>query len=75
MTQPREIYPEKILSENGLWLGLAESCTGGLLGHLITNVAGSSLCFRERLVAYAIEARMGMSRVSGATLENYGVVR
>ena len=74
MTQPREIYLGQILSGSGLWLGVAESCAGGLLGHLITNVPGSSLYFRGGVVAYANEVKMGMLRVSADTLENYGAV-
>jgi PncC family amidohydrolase len=74
MTQPREIYLGQILSESGLWLAVAESFTGGLLGHLITNVPGSSSYFRGGVVAYANEVKMGMLRVSAATLDNYGAV-
>ena len=74
MTQPREFYLGQILSESGLWLAVAESCTGGLIGHLITNVPGSSSYFRGGVVAYANEIKMGMLRVSAATLDNYGAV-
>jgi len=74
MTPLREIYLGKLLNERGLWLATAESCTGGLIAHLITNVPGSSSYFRGGIVAYANLVKMGMLRVSAATLDNYGAV-
>jgi len=74
MTLPREIYLGQMLSVSGLWLAVAESFTGGLIGHLITNVPGSSSYFRGGIVAYANEVKMGMLRVSAATLDSFGAV-
>jgi nicotinamide-nucleotide amidase len=44
----------------GVWIGAAESCTGGALGAAITSVAGASACLRGVVVAYddAIKARV-----------------
>ena len=39
----------QLLTERGLKLAMAESCTGGLIGHRMTNVAGSSELFRGRI--------------------------
>ncbi len=55
-------------------LALAESCTGGLLGHRITNVPGSSDYFLGGIVAYAYEAKVSLLGVRWETLERYGAV-
>lgn len=60
--------------ENGRWLAVAESCTGGMLGHLITNVPGSSSYFKGGVIAYANEIKMGILGVTTETLDSYGAV-
>lgn len=62
------------LQEHGLRLAVAESCTGGLIGHRITNVAGSSVYFLGGVIAYANEAKMRLLGVRQQTLEQYGAV-
>lgn len=64
----------KLLKQKGLSLGLAESCTGGLVGHLITNVAGSSAWFKGAVVAYSNDVKQGLLKVSAETLERFGAV-
>lgn len=46
-----------LLKEQGLKLALAESCTGGYIGHLITSVAGASEVFTSSTVAYSPSAK------------------
>ena len=46
------------LSARGLTLAVAESCTGGLIGHRITNIAGSSAYYLGSITAYAYEAKV-----------------
>lgn len=48
----------------------AESCTGGLIGHRITNVAGSSAYFLLGLATYSNEAKEKYLGVSRAILDN-----
>ncbi len=62
------------LQKRGLWLATAESCTGGLIGHLITNVPGSSSVYAGGVVAYANEAKMGLLGVPAGMLAMYGAV-
>ena len=64
----------KHLFQKKLTLGLAESCTGGLIGHLITNVPGSSEYFMGSVVSYAYQAKVNLLGVSWDTLKTYGAV-
>lgn len=60
--------------ERGLTLGLAESCTGGLIGHRLTNVPGSSEYFLGGIVAYSYEAKKSLLGVRPDTLISFGAV-
>ena len=63
-----------LLAGKGLRLALAESCTGGLIGHRITQVAGSSDFFERGLVVYSNRAKEELLGVKPETLEKYGAV-
>jgi nicotinamide-nucleotide amidase len=63
-----------LLRERSLTLALAESCTGGLIGHRLTDVPGSSEYFRLGIIAYANEAKQQLLSVSRDTLETHGAV-
>jgi PncC family amidohydrolase len=63
-----------ILQERHLKLVAAESCTGGLIGSRITDVAGSSEYFLGSIVAYAYEIKVSLLDVSWDTLKAYGAV-
>jgi PncC family amidohydrolase len=63
-----------ILRARGLKLVAAESCTGGLIGSRITDVAGSSEYFLGSIVAYAYEVKVSLLGVSWDTLNTYGAV-
>src|ERR687891_693982 len=69
-----EIQIGQLLRERTLKLALAESCTGGLVGNRITNVAGSSAYFLGGVVAYAYEAKVALLGVSWDTLNTKGAV-
>lgn len=69
--------PEAVVSRlaaRGLTLALAESCTGGWVGKLITDVPGSSAVFTEGFVTYSNEAKVRRLGVPQALLEAHGAV-
>lgn len=73
----RETLEEKIglpLRQADLKLVVAESCTGGLLAHRITNIPGSSDFFLGGVTSYAYEAKERLLDVSHDTLTKYGAV-
>ena len=55
-------------------LALAESCTGGLLSHLLTNVPGSSDYFLLSAVTYSNQAKMEILSVAQETIDRFGAV-
>lgn len=64
----------RILSDRNLSLATAESCTGGYLGHLITEVPGSSDYFKMGVVAYSNEVKKEFLGVSQDILDIQGAV-
>lgn len=64
----------KLLTERHLTLGIAESCTGGLLAHRITNVSGSSAYFERGVVAYSNVAKVTLLGVPEDLLRTHGAV-
>ena len=71
---PLEIEVGELLRRHGYRLAVAESCTGGLIGHRITNVPGSSTYYMGSVTAYAYEAKVRLLNVRWETLEKYGAV-
>jgi len=55
-------------------ISTAESCTGGYISHLITNVPGSSGCFLGGVVAYSNELKVDLLGVKQETLDKFGAV-
>jgi PncC family amidohydrolase len=60
--------------EDGRSIATAESCTGGLVAHLITEVPGSSGYFRGGVVAYSDEAKFTILGVADEVLHAHGAV-
>lgn len=63
-----------ILDSRGKKLSLAESCTGGLIGSMITEVPGSSSCFLGSAVTYSNDAKENILGVRHETLLAFGAV-
>ena len=62
------------LSERGLTLVTAESCTGGWVAEVVTDTAGSSGWFERGFVTYSNQAKTDMLGVRTDTLESFGAV-
>jgi nicotinamide-nucleotide amidase len=69
-----EVVIGKLLRERGATLAVAESCTGGLVGHRITNVPGSSDYFLADIVAYSNAIKMSILAVPEDVLIREGAV-
>ena len=74
MEESLEIKIGKLLRASSYKLATAESCTGGLIGHRLTNIAGSSDYYLGGIIAYAYEAKVALLDVSWDTLRQYGAV-
>src|SRR3989338_6236467 len=55
-------------------IAIAESCTGGLLTHRLTNISGSSQFLKFGLIAYSNEAKIKFLNVPAAHLKKFGAV-
>lgn len=62
------------LIESQLTVSTAESCTGGLLSHVLTSVSGSSHYFTGGVIAYSNDIKEKVLSVPKATLVNHGAV-
>ena len=69
-----EIVVGRLLEQRRLTLALAESCTGGLVSHRITNVPGSSAYYHGSVIAYSNEIKELALQVRRDTLHRYGAV-
>jgi PncC family amidohydrolase len=74
MVDFREIELGELLSKRGLTISVAESFTGGMIGHVITNAPGSSRYFQGGVIAYANEVKMAILGVAEKTLIAHGAV-
>jgi nicotinamide-nucleotide amidase len=64
----------KLLKKHDRTLAVAESCTGGLVSNLLTNVQGSSKFFLEGIVSYSNQAKKDLLNVSEKLIEEHGSV-
>ncbi|MCX7706201.1 MAG: CinA family nicotinamide mononucleotide deamidase-related protein [bacterium] len=85
----REIFEDSFLGTNGISIqealmimlkerklvcAFAESCTGGLAGHLITEIPGSSECFNGSFVVYSNRLKKKILKVPKTVLRKFGAV-
>lgn len=64
----------RLFKTNGLTLSVAESCTGGLLSHYITEIPGSSEFFRVGIIVYSVESKIKILGISPSAIKDHGVV-
>jgi PncC family amidohydrolase len=69
-----EVIVGRLLKRRGVTLAVAESCTGGLVGHRITNVPGSSAYYEGSVTAYSYDVKELVLHVRHDTLYHYGAV-
>ena len=62
------------LKKHQVTIATAESCTGGLLAHTLTNVSGSSEYFDRGVICYSNTAKMELLGIPEQLLKNYGAV-
>lgn len=64
----------KLLVNKKLTIALAESCTGGLISHRLTNVSGSSAYLDSSVICYSNTAKSKLLKVNKKLIEQYGAV-
>ena len=64
----------KKLTQAGLVVATAESCTGGGVAYAITEISGSSLWFDRSFVTYSNDAKMQMLEVDKGLIDKFGAV-
>lgn len=74
MGEQLEVTVGGLLRKKQMRLVISESCTGGLIGHRITNIPGSSDYYLGSITAYAYKAKEKLLGVKHETLMQYGAV-
>ncbi|MBL7197271.1 MAG: CinA family protein [Candidatus Omnitrophica bacterium] len=64
----------KLLLKNKKTLAVAESCTGGLVSHTLTNISGSSKYFKLGLVLYSNNAKSEILKIKKEDIRRFGAV-
>jgi nicotinamide-nucleotide amidase len=64
----------RLLMKDSLTLAIAESCTGGLIAHRVTNAPGSSNYFERGFVVYSNRSKTELLGVSSGLLDKHGAV-
>ncbi len=62
------------LTNKNLTIAVAESCTGGYISHMITNIPGASKVFERGIVCYSNQAKIDLLKVDPQIIEKYGAV-
>ena len=71
---PLEIKVAQRLMRARKTLSIAESCSGGLLAHRLTNIPGSSEFFKLGVIAYSYESKRDILKIPAPILKKYGAV-
>lgn len=65
---------QALLTERGLTIATAESCTGGLIGHVLTELPGASDYYVGGVISYSDQLKQSELGVDAHTLERHGAV-
>ncbi len=69
-----EVVVAKLLKKSNATLAVAESCTGGLVSNLLTNVQGSSTFFLEGIISYSNKAKRDLLSIPEELILKFGVI-
>lgn len=69
-----EAIVAKQMTEKGLTLSIAESCTGGALAERLTSIPGASQYFKGSIVSYATQTKLNVLKVDKALIDEFSVV-
>ena len=72
--EPMEVTLGKLLLTKNATVGTAESCTGGLIGQMISSVPGASAYYKGSIISYSNELKQSLLNVDARTLEINGAV-
>jgi len=64
---------ENFISKN-LRMALAESCTGGFISHMFTNISGASKVFERGIICYSNQAKTELLNIEPKTIDEHGAV-
>ena len=64
----------KKFTQNNVKIALAESCTGGYISHMITNISGASHVFERGIVCYSNQSKIDLVDINPSSLEIHGAV-
>ena len=64
----------KNYSEKNLKISVAESCTGGFISHMFTNISGASKVLERGVVCYSNQSKIDLLKVDPKIIEKYGAV-
>ncbi|MHA1490708.1 MAG: CinA family protein [Promethearchaeota archaeon] len=61
-------------TEKKIQIAIAESCTGGYISHMITNISGASKVFERGIISYSNDAKIDVLKVDPKAIEKFGAV-
>jgi PncC family amidohydrolase len=64
----------KKFSDKNIKIAIAESCTGGFISHMFTNISGASKVFERGIVCYSNQAKIDLLNLDPQIIEKYGAV-
>lgn len=73
-TESLELVIGRLLREKAIKISIAESCTGGLITHRVTNIPGSSNYFERGVVCYSNKSKVEILNVPANLIKEYGSV-
>ena len=64
----------KLFSQKNIQIAVAESCTGGYVSNMITNISGASAIFERGIICYSNKAKIELLDINPDSLEEHGAV-